>query len=62
MDFAGAFNGTLDEFRIDGTVISRDTLLYTPEPGTGMLLGFGLGALGIWRRSLRPTSLTPTRH
>ncbi len=46
MDFASAFNGTLDEVRIqDFAAPSTGFLNVVPEPATALLLALGLGAL-----------------
>ena len=42
MDYASAGQGTLDELKIDGTVLDSEELLLNPEPGTATLLGLGL--------------------
>jgi hypothetical protein len=42
MDYASAGQGTLDELKIDGSVLDIDEFLLTPEPGTAVLLGLGL--------------------
>jgi hypothetical protein len=42
MDYASAGQGTLDELKIDGTVLDIEELLLSPEPGTATLLGLGL--------------------
>ena len=48
MDFASSGEGTLDELKIDGSVLEPENFLI-PEPGTGLLVGFGL--LGLARRA-----------
>jgi len=42
MDYASAGQGTLDELKIDGSVLGTDELLLAPEPGSAALLGLGL--------------------
>jgi hypothetical protein len=50
MDYASAGQGTLDELKIDGSVLPPEELLLSPEPGTAALLGMGLLLLGLRRR------------
>lgn len=53
MDYASAGQGTLDEVRIDGTVLSP-TIFLVPEPTTGLQLALGLAMLGaVGRRRSR---------
>lgn len=52
MDYASAGQGTLDEIRIDGTVLTPDTFL-APEPATGLQLALGLAMLAARRRRVR---------
>lgn len=42
MDYASSGQGTLDELKIDGSVLGIDELLVAPEPGTAALLGLAL--------------------
>ena len=49
MDYASAGQGTLDEVRIDGTVLTPGAFL-TPEPATGLQLVLGLAMLAARRR------------
>jgi hypothetical protein len=49
MDYAQAGQGTMDEVRIDGSVLTPPIFL-VPEPGSGALLGFGLCGLAARRR------------
>ena len=53
MDFAAANNGTMDEVRIDDSALSVLELLQSPEPGTGLLVSFGLVGMGLQGRSRR---------
>ena len=53
MDFAAANNGTIDEVRIDDNALGGFELLNSPEPGTGLLVSFGLIGLGLHRRARR---------
>jgi hypothetical protein len=50
MDFAGAFNGTLDELRIHDRVMLPAQFLTSPEPGTAILVLTGLVGLAANRR------------
>ena len=55
MDYAAAFNGTLDEVRIDGEALGGGSLLFAPEPESALLLGAGLGSLAwVGRKRRRP--------
>jgi hypothetical protein len=47
MDYASAFNGTLDEVRVDDVALAPTQFLnvLAPEPSTALLLGLGLAAL-----------------
>jgi len=51
MDYSVAGEGTMDEVKIDGTVLDPDDLLLAPEPGTAAL--FGLGVLLLATRARR---------
>lgn len=53
MDFSAANNGTMDEVRIDDSALSALDLLLNPEPGTGLLVSFGLIGLGLRGRANR---------
>ena len=53
MDYAAAFNGTLDEVRIDDNALAATELLANPEPGTGLLVAMGLCAMASHRRQTR---------
>ncbi len=53
MDFAAANNGTMDEVRIDDRALSSLELLQSPEPGTGLLVSFGLIGMGLQGRMRR---------
>jgi hypothetical protein len=49
--YGGACTGNpLDQFQIAGTILSMQTV---PEPGTGMLLAFGVLTLGRWGKGGR---------
>lgn len=52
MDYASAFNGTLDEVRMDGVALPPTLFLNSPvpEPATGLLFGLGLASLARPRR------------
>jgi hypothetical protein len=54
MDYASAGQGTLDEVRIDGSMLSPGGLLI-PEPSTALLFGAGLG-LALAARRCAPRS------
>ncbi|MEM7410053.1 MAG: LamG domain-containing protein [Myxococcota bacterium] len=57
MDYAAAFNGTIDEVRIDGDALGASSLLLAPEPKTVLLMGAGLGALAwVGRKRRRPST------
>jgi hypothetical protein len=45
MDYAAAFNGTMDEFRIDDGALPPTSFLSAPEPSSFLLVSLGLGAL-----------------
>ena len=45
MDYAAAFNGTMDEFRIDDGTLPPTSFLNTPEPSSLLLLGLGTALL-----------------
>jgi hypothetical protein len=49
MDYAQAGQGTMDEVRIDGSVLTPPVFLVR-EPVSGALLGFGLWGLAARRR------------
>lgn len=50
MDYSVAGQGTLDELKIDGSVLDPGDLLLAPEPATTTLLGLGLLLLAASRR------------
>jgi hypothetical protein len=53
MDYAAAFNGTMDEVRLDDVSLAPGDLLLTPEPSTILLMGMGLLGLGVGGRARR---------
>lgn len=53
MDYAAAFNGTLDEVRIDDRVLAATQFLAAAEPGSGALALAALAAAAAWGRARR---------
>lgn len=53
MDFASAGQGTIDEVRIDGSVLSPGSFLL-PEPTTALLMALGLGLVSGFGHAARP--------